>query len=171
MPALYRQRIKLGLAIIMLAAILAMFLVPIPTLLVGEQNEDEPVLAIPMVWDKTFYLEFTHSVLKTPVQEYFILAPDNTLLLTSTTYKSLGVGLPFLPEEGELENKDGLFVLKGLNRKFNTINQAFNPITKQALVYRGKQYYYQDYFKTGALVRVQMTQYTPVKLIRQNILQ
>lgn len=170
MPALYRQRFKLGITLLILIIILALFLAPIPTLLIGEQNQ-EPVLAIPMVGDKTFYLEFTHSVLKTPVQEYFILAPDNTLLLTSTTYKSLGVGLPFLPEEGELENKDGLFVLKGLNRKFETINQAFNPITKQNLVYKGKHYLYQDYFKSGALVRVQLKQCSLAKIIWQNTLQ
>lgn len=159
---------KLAIILLVLLVIIALLLVPVPTLVVGIQNGD-PVLLLPLVRDKTFTLEYTHSVLKTPVQENFVLAPDNKLLLTSTTYKSLGVGLPFSAEEGKFTNKNGLFVLEGQKRQFNTINQVFMPVAKHALLYREKSYSYSNYFTPGALVRLQVEQYTPVELMWQNL--
>lgn len=168
MLGLFRQRVKLGVTVFALIILLALFLVPVPTLLVSVQNGN-PVLVLPVLWEKTFTLEFTHSVLKTPVQEHFVLAPDNELLLTSTTYKSLGVGLPFLPEEGKLVNEHGVFVLTGLDRHFQEINQGFMPLAKQALLFGGKRYDFKDYFKPGSLVRLQVKQYTPAKIIWQKL--
>lgn len=160
MTSLIRRRAIAGLAMVIL---LALFLVPLPTLLVS--GEQDTVLVLPMLFDKTFSIEYTHSVLKTPVQEHFVLAPGNDLLLTSTTYKSLGVGTPFLPEEGKFENRNGQFVLTGLNRHFKEVNLGFMPLAKQALLFRGKRYNFENYFESGSLIKLHVKQYTMGKIL------
>lgn len=149
------QRIKVITLILLSIILSALFLIPVPTLLVGEQ-QGQSVLAIPMLFDKNLTYEYLHSVLKTPVQENFTLAPGNDFLLTSTTFKSLGVGTPFLEGEGELENRNGLFVLKGQDRHFKQLNFGMIPFTNQAILYRGKRFYFKDYFKAGSLIKLEI---------------
>lgn len=52
--------------------------------------------------DNTFSLGYTHSVMKTEAEEFFVV-DDDKMRLIKTEYSSYGVGLPFLPEEGSLE--------------------------------------------------------------------
>lgn len=156
--------VKLGVTLLILAILIALLLIPMPTLVLSVQNGD-PVLLLPLVFDKSFTLEYTHSALKTPVQENFILAPGNKLILTSTIYQSLGVGLPFGDTDGHFIDKNGQFVLEGLDRQFEQINQGFMPVAKQTLIYRGKRYPYKNYFAQGSLVRVQVEKHTPVKFL------
>ncbi|SHE98838.1 DUF1850 domain-containing protein [Desulforamulus putei] len=167
MTGLFRRRTGRiwVLASIVLAVLL---LVPLPTLLLSSQ-QGEPVLLLPMLFDQSFTVEYIHSVNKTPVQEHFILAPGNDLLLTSTTFKALGVGTPFLPEEGKLENRSGVYVLSGINRHFKQINMAFMPLTRHALVYRGKRYDFKDYFPPGSLIALQAKPCSLAKIIALNI--
>ncbi len=159
-----KQRAKRLLLGLLLASFLMLFLLPLPTLLVGEQ-QGATVLAIPLVLDKSFTYEYLHSVLKTPVQENFVLAPGNDLLLESTCYQSLGVGTPFLPGEGELENHNGLYVLKGQNRIFHQLNLGLVDFTEQVILYRGTRYELADFFTSGSLIELQVKNVTFAKFI------
>ncbi|ABO51714.1 conserved hypothetical protein [Desulforamulus reducens MI-1] len=149
---------------LLLISLLAMFFIPVPTLLVGQQ-QGKPDIVIPLIFDKTFTYEYLHSVLKTPVQENFLLAPGNNLLLTSTAFKSYGVGTPFLQGEGELENRNGQFILKGQNRRFQQLNFGVIPFTEPALLYRGGRYNFKDYFKAGSLITLKVKTLTPAKIL------
>ncbi|MEA1962493.1 MAG: DUF1850 domain-containing protein [Bacillota bacterium] len=153
-------------AIIILFTILIMILllIHIPVLVISERDSDKQ-LFIPLVREKAFSLEYVHSVQKTPVQEHFVLAPDNQLLLTSTHYQSYGVGLPYLPEEGNLVNDHGVFLLSGINRLFNEVNMGFMPLAKHGLIYHGKHYYFKNYFTSGALLQITVQEYSPIKTI------
>ncbi|WP_003542662.1 DUF1850 domain-containing protein [Desulfotomaculum nigrificans] len=166
MTGWFRQRARAVAAGLVLIILLLLFLVPLPTLLVSEQA-GSPVLMLPMLFDKTCSLEYIHSVLKTPVRENFVLAPGNQLQLTSTTFKAYGVGTPYLPSEGKLENHHGEFVLTGLKRRFKEINLGFVPLNKQVLVYRGKKYPFSSYFKADSLVKIQVKPCTVAKIIWQ----
>ncbi|MEW6698179.1 MAG: DUF1850 domain-containing protein [Bacillota bacterium] len=163
MTLINKQRAKALALALLLLVLLALFLIQVPTLLVSEQ-QGGAILAIPMLFNDTFTYEYIHSVLKTPVQENFILAPGHDLILTSTTYQSLGVGTPFLPGEGKLENRNGLFVLKGQNRHFPQVNLVFLPLTKQALIYREKRYNFEDYTEPGSLIKLESTSCTLVEI-------
>lgn len=88
--------------------------------------------------DKSFSLGYTHSVMKTEAEEFFIVE-DRDMRLIKTEYSSYGVGLPFLPEEGSLELKDGKMILK-TDRKFKNINMVISPIAKHYLRVNGKKY-------------------------------
>ena len=54
------------------------------------------------VEDGLWHLNYIHSVQKTVVDECFRVREDNTFSMYRTRYSSFGVGLPFLPGEGEL---------------------------------------------------------------------
>ncbi|MEG6522796.1 DUF1850 domain-containing protein [Desulfotomaculum sp. 1211_IL3151] len=158
------QRFKIFIFSLLLSILLAVFFIPLPTLLVSQQ-QGQPVIVVPMIFGKTFTYEYLHSVLKTPVQENFLLAPGHSLLLTSTTFKSYGVGTPFLEGEGELENRNGLFILKGQNRRFAQLDFGVVPFTEPTLIYRGERYNFKDYFKAGSLITLKVKTLTPAKVL------
>ena len=56
-------------------------------------------------------IHFIHSVQKTPVEEFLTAHADGHFHLTGTRYQSHGVGLPFLPEEGNFRREGDYFVL------------------------------------------------------------
>jgi len=152
----------LGLVLIILFITVAAW--PIPTLVVADRQGNNKII-LPLIGESKFSLNYVHSVQKTPVQEHFIPAPGNQLLLTSTTYQSLGVGLPFLPEEGTLTNQNGLFVLTGLNRLYPEIHIGFMPLAQQGLSYRHRTYMFNDYFQSGSHIVVKICTYSPLKLL------
>lgn len=96
--------------------------------------------------DKNFSLGYIHSVMKTEAEELFsVEEKSKCIVLTKTIYSSYGVGLPFLPEEGKLEVKDGKFILN-INRKFKEINMVVSPLAKHYLKINKKKYMLSDVF-------------------------
>ncbi|KUG02995.1 hypothetical protein ASZ90_019607 [hydrocarbon metagenome] len=151
---------------IIILILLTASMIQIPALVISEQRGDE-LLIIPLLNGRDFDYQYIHSVQKTPVQEHFTAAPDNQLLLTSTTYQSFGVGLPFMPGEGTLEHIDGKYVLSGINRKFNHINIGFITLAHQELSYNGKCYSFQDHFVSGTILVVEVKQFSALEIMRK----
>jgi len=166
-----RKNIKwpgiLAAGIIILIILSAAF-ISVPAIAISEQRGEE-LLIIPMLHDTEFHYEYIHSVQLTPVQEHFVPTPDNQILLTSTTYQSFGVGLPFLPEEGELLLINGKYELTGMNRIYDKLNIGFIPLAHQAMIYDGKRYDFEEYFESGALLEVTIEHYSPLKIIWKSI--
>ncbi len=144
-----------------------LFFYPLPVLQVKDNNNQ--ALLIPLLQGKNFALEYVHSVQKTPVQEHFTIVSENQLQLTSTTYQSLGVGLPFLPSEGQLVNNQGTFELTGLNRVFREIRLGVMPVSYQGLVYNNHRYLLSNYFLSGSLVKISVQSYSPGYLVWHKI--
>lgn len=147
-----RISFKLVLVVVFISLFAAAYLIQVPTLIIEDQNENN--LFVPLYKVNTFTLNYVHSVQKTPVQEHFVLAPDLHLQLYSTEYRSLGVGLPFLPDEGKFENKNGVFILRGLHRDFDSIHIAMMPLAKHSLTVEHQQYDLADYFPPGSLITI-----------------
>ncbi len=82
--------------------------------------------------ENEFSLGYIHSVMKTPAEELFYVNKDNEIVLDKTIYKSLGVGLPFLPSEGTLTVENGEFILY-MDRSFKELNMIISPIPKHWL--------------------------------------
>lgn len=150
----------LGLSIILLIS----QLIHIPVLTVSEKQGEE-VLIILLLHGRDFDYRYIHSVQKTPVQEHFTATPENQLLLSSTTYQSFGVGLPFMPEEGKLHHIDGKYLLSDLKRKFDIINIGFVDLAQQELSYNGQHYSFQDYFLSGTKLVLEVKDYTVPELL------
>lgn len=86
-----------------------------------------------------FVIGYKHSVEKTQAEELFKVDKLGNINLWETVYEDYGVGLPFLPEEGHLEVKDGKFILK-MNRTFKEINMTISPIAEHYLKINNKKY-------------------------------
>ncbi|SHH04999.1 hypothetical protein SAMN02745221_01560 [Thermosyntropha lipolytica DSM 11003] len=158
--------IKAGLFISFIVIAIILFY-PVPTLVLTAERGDE-VLLFPLLKEKSFTYEYLHSVQKTPVQEHFVPAPGNVILLTSTTYQSLGVGLPFMEEEGEFIEENGVFRIENLNRKYEKITWGFMPIARQALIYKDKKYRFENYCHPGELLTLKIEKKSLAAILYRN---
>ncbi|HBV97502.1 MAG: hypothetical protein JL50_07985 [Peptococcaceae bacterium BICA1-7] len=155
----------LGLLFLILALL---FLVKLPFLVVADRDS-YPVLFFALTGKKEFSLYYTHSVQKTPVQENFFVDQEDRLLLTSTEYESLGVGTPFLPDEGKLVNQQGKYFLSGLSRHFEEVDLGASPIAGHALIIKNKKYIVNDYFAPNELVRIRVIRCSTAFILWQKI--
>ena len=66
-------------------------------------------------------LAYRHSVMKTPIEEnLYVNNAVNGLVLKSTKYQSLGVGLPFLASDGQFRQEGPWFIMDNMNRQYPT---------------------------------------------------
>ena len=102
-------------------------------------------------------LRFIHSVQKTPVEEFLVVNEAcNELTLTATKYQSFGVGLPFLPGEGEFTQEGDYFYLRGQNRHFKELGLRVGKGTELSLSIADKYLpVYEDY-APGTLVELKL---------------
>ncbi|MCX7780584.1 MAG: DUF1850 domain-containing protein [Negativicutes bacterium] len=107
-------------------------------------------------------LSFTHSVQKTPVIENFVINESYRLVLKSTEYKSLGVGLPFLAEDGVFFAGDNKFVMSGMDRVYPGIDLRVGPEAQHSLIYGDSNIPLHDLFPPGTLVHLRVVPYYKV---------
>lgn len=93
------------------AAVLVAFDVFSAPALVMRTDTDCTVLAAQIRDEVPLTIRFIHSVQKTPVEEFLTVYADGRFHLTGTRYRSHGVGLPFLAEEGDFRMEGDYFVL------------------------------------------------------------
>jgi len=158
------RRVRIGAFTLLVLLGAALFLVRLPFLLVGGVS-GSPALCLPLNGAEHFSLYYIHSVHRSPVWENFSPGPGDVLVLTSTVYDSLGVGIPFLSGEGSLVNEGGRFRLTGLHRQFSEINLMVMPGAGQALVHRGRTYSVEGYFGPGSLIRLRIERCSPGEVI------
>ena len=73
---------------------------------------DDMIVLVRQIRDEVpVTIHFIHSVQKTPVEEFLTAHTDGHFHLAGTRYQSHGVGLPFLPEEGNFRREGDYFVL------------------------------------------------------------
>lgn len=121
--------------------------------MIKPENNQTPITFTTFVGDTIEY-EFTHSVQKTPVEEYFIVKGPNNILMHYTRYQSLGVGLPFLPSEGKFsQTEDGHFIVV-MDRPFTKVSLRIAKEAKPRLFYSGKEITLCKVFEPGSLVEI-----------------
>ena len=104
----------------------------------------------------TWYIEFIHSVQKTPVQEYFLVRGKNDLLLEKTIYQSMGVGLPFMASEGKLKTTgDGHFLLE-MHREYQTLKLRTGLEACPKIYFGGNILPIYNLYEPGTLVEIKV---------------
>ncbi len=99
-------------------------------------------------------ISFIHSVQRTPVIENFIIEDSYSLTLDSTEYQSLGVGLPFLAEDGIFHAEQNKFVVSGMNRPHQRLSLRTGSEAKVSLTYNSQTIPLYSIFPAGTLVTV-----------------
>lgn len=120
------------------------------------ETESGIALALPTYPEDTFSIRFTHSVHKTPVWENFVVRGVDDLTLTSTEYRSYGVGMPSLPSEGVFTQLGDRFILTNLNRPFKEIPVRVGPEAKLSLFHQKQEYPLYQWFEAGSLVKIRI---------------
>ena len=116
-------------------------------LIVEDQKTGETKMFFPD--NNHFELGYTHSVLLTPVDEFFEITDDKKLILQKTIYESFGVGLPYEQlNDTDFEIIDGKFILY-LKRNFDVVNMVVSPIPKHTITVNGKVQYILDLFSNA----------------------
>ncbi len=87
-----------------------------------------------------FILSYTHSVLLTPVEEYFIIGENNKLMLRKTIYESFGVGLPYEQQKDEDFEIIGEKFMLTCSEEFSEINMIISPIPNHEIIINGNVY-------------------------------
>ena len=86
-------------------------------------------------------LVYRHSVQKTMIHEYLEVNDMATgLVLKSTKYQSMGVGLPFSKEDGDFREEDGWFILDDINRNYPELSIR-NGVTNHGVLTVGDKDY------------------------------
>lgn len=98
------------IALLAAAGLVAFDILSAPALLMEADGHRE-VLTAQVKDEVPLTIRFIHSVQKTPVEEFLTVHADGHFHLTGTRYQSHGVGLPFLPEEGQFRREGDYFVL------------------------------------------------------------
>lgn len=151
---------------ILICIVLYWWLTPL-TIIV--KTESGTCLTLPTRPGDTFSLRFTHSVHKTPVWENFVVTGVNALTLTSTEYRSYGVGMPSLPSEGVFTQLGDRFILTNLNRPFSQIPVRVGPEAQLSLVHNGQEYPIYKWLEPGTLVVVS-TNYDYLWFVFRNVI-
>lgn len=73
--------------------------------------------------DKTFSIEFIHSVNKSPVIDYYIVDDKNNIIVTKTTYYNFGAGV-----QTELNDNEYLEYGNNGDMTVNNINKIISPL-------------------------------------------
>lgn len=132
------------LSILLLAILIFTGLQERTIIIIEDQKSGERHTLFPN--DNHFELGYIHSVLLTPVDEYFEIEDNNNLLLQKTVYESFGVGLPYEQmNDAEFEIVDGKFILY-MNREFDKVNMIASPIPKHSITVNGEKKYIADLF-------------------------
>lgn len=116
------------------------------------ETESGIALSLPTYPEDTFSMRFTHSVHKTPVWENFVVNGVDELTLTSTEYRSYGVGMPSLPSEGVFTQLGDRFLLTNLSRPFKQIPVRVGPEAKLSLIHQNQEYPLYQWFEAGTLI-------------------
>lgn len=139
-----RKIVIIGFSLILVAILLFTGLKDKTVLIVEEQKTGDRRMFYPA--DGQFELGYTHSVLLTPVDEFFSINEHNDLILQKTIYESFGVGLPYEQlEDASFEIVEGKFILY-LDRKFDTLNMVISPIPKHTITVNGETSYITELF-------------------------
>ena len=139
-----RKIVILGLSLILAVILVFTGLQERDVLVVEEQKTGEKHLFFPV--DGHFELGYTHSVLLTPVDEYFEINEQNELILQKTIYESFGVGLPYEQiEDASFEIVEDKFILY-LERSFESVDMVISPIPKHTITVNGEIHYITELF-------------------------
>ena len=115
---------------LILAAVIAVGLtVRLPFFTV--RTGDEVVYFSPLIGRKQVVYHYIHSVEKGPVREYFQAFREG-FLLHKTSFTSQGAGLPL--DRGEFEMKDGLFIRKDLNDRYERLQFRLSGQFEEQLI-------------------------------------
>ena len=117
------------------------------------EGEREPIAFDSKVGD-VWNIRFTHSVEKTPWEEFFTVNGVNDLTMTHTRFESLGWGYPYSPNDGLFRRTDDNRFELVMNRPYNQVDLRVAEQAMPCIVHYNTVYDLCALFGHGSLVQV-----------------
>ena len=114
--------------------------------------EDGTIIkAIPAKAGVGLTIKFIHSVQKTPVEEDLEFDGESWLV-RRTRYKSQGVGLPFMEEDGIFHREGEWFVMDEMDRRIERLSLRTGVGTRFTIVLDGEEIKLFEQFEPGTRI-------------------
>ncbi|MGE7778852.1 DUF1850 domain-containing protein [Peribacillus sp. NPDC097264] len=119
------------------------------------QDQGELLAYLPLKREKTFQIEYTHSIHLSDVLETYQLSRDS-IKQTELAYEDFAVGMPSNAEGEEVfEEKDGVYHIKNMNRTFEYIDLRIGQVgANHRLIYRKQTVLLSRFIKPGTWIRI-----------------
>lgn len=130
----------------MISAIVAIFVLisvltlpMVPALCIQRVDTGQLLGAFYVPRGDEFYVEFKHSVNRTPVREYYRMENGKTVL-SRAEYVSFGAGMPEVPEQkgSVLRTEDGVLRLDDINQPLDSFIYRIGIYAGHTLVVKGR---------------------------------
>ncbi len=161
---------KLGiLAILGVAAILLLFLMPCGMSLLIKDKTGHVYLEKSVQPGDTVSLGFKHSVEKVLVVDTFLITRDGKLLLKNTTYGSTGAGLPSDQSYNITTDGNGNFSIENIDTTFDKVDFMAVDFTRHYLVISGETYQLSGVIPYGEPLILSVERNTPASMLVNSI--
>ena len=117
------------------------------------EGDREPIAFDSKVGD-VWNIRFTHSVEKTPWEEFFTVNGVNDLTMTHTRFESLGWGYPYSPSDGLFRRTDDNRFELVMNRPYKQVDLRVAEQAMPCIVHYNTVYDLCALFGHGSLVQV-----------------
>ncbi|MDQ0162522.1 DUF1850 domain-containing protein [Bacillus alveayuensis] len=122
------------------------------------EDTNQLLAYLPIQEEKTFQIEYTHSIHLTDVVETYQRL-QNELVLTELEYENFAIGMPANAEGNEsFVKKDGKYYILNMNRRFSFIDLRIGQVrANHKVIVDGKKYKLANFIKAGTWVRIKPT--------------
>ncbi|MGM0874672.1 MAG: DUF1850 domain-containing protein [Bacillota bacterium] len=144
------------LSVPLLLFISFLFVFPYKQVIAFTYEDQEQLIAyLSLKKDKTFQIQYTHSIHLSDVLESYRLS-DKQINLTELAYEDFAVGMPSNAEGNEVfEVIDGTYYIKNMSRSFPYIDLRIGQVrANHRLIYQNKTYRISNYIVPGTWVRI-----------------
>lgn len=114
-----------------------------------EKIDGSELLRLPLKQGEYFYLHYTHSSDRTPIQDTFQISPEGQLVLVEEAFLWYGAGLEFQGQNSIQIIFDGKWSRVRLNRIFPDLVIRVGRVAEQRFLYRGQSIHFDQLAKPG----------------------
>lgn len=107
--------------------------------LILEPEEGKPPVVMETSIGDTWCISLTHSVERSPWEDFYRINGAGDMTMTHTQFSSLGWGYPYSPKDGKLEHKDGKYTLI-MNRPYKKVAIRISEQAMPKILHGNKSY-------------------------------
>lgn len=125
--------------------------------LVLEPEENKKPIVLNSDIGDTWCISLTHSVEKSPWEDFYSINGADDMTMTHTQFSSLGWGYPYSPKDGTLVHKDGKYILT-MNRPYKKVAIRISEQAMPKILHDNKSYDLIKLYGDGTAVTISCVQ-------------
>ena len=132
----------------------------------NRKNHSERIYSIRAVKDG-FSVNYTHSVNKGRVHDYYRVLDSGELELYKTCFVSYGAGIPepYETEGAEFLVTDDGYIIENLHRKLPNLVMAVGVIAEHSVTVDGTEFFLKDFFKPQTSLVFEVKRLSLLKIV------